>query len=175
MTLRQILTTLKNFVGDAVRNLNPATKEEFKSELEKIRSDLWDGIGDTQREYRLLVQKFYMTHKPFGARDTKQDLMEYRQLIVHALAANDVTLFSSTRSQEINSSNASLIDVWGVSFPMQNPQILSQPLKYYCDAFNLLCRDENWNEFRMLYNLPEGAKVYYEYLAKKLFSAINTN
>lgn len=178
MTLREILTALKKFVGDTVNSLNPHSKADFVNELEEIRSELSHGIEDTQKEYRRLVHKFYTAHNPFGTGDTEKDLAEYRQLIVHALAAGDVVLFSLSKTQDLsilNEGDRCLLDRWGVEFPNRNPSVLAEAsLIYYCQVFNFLCQDDQWHHFRSKYNLPDGARVYYEYLSKKLSIALST-
>lgn len=178
MTLREILAALKKFVGDTVNSLNPPSKVEFERALEGIRSELSHGIEDTQREYRRLVHKFYKTHNPFGTGDTQRDLAEYRQLIIHALAAGDVALFSLSDRENLSTlddGDFCLLDKWGVEFPGQNPNILAEgSLQYYCEVFNFLCQDDQWHHFRSKYNMPDGAKVYYEYLSKKLSITLST-
>ena len=143
MTLRTILAALKKFVGDAVNSLNPSSKAEFKSELEAIRSELSHGIEDTQKEYRRLVHKFYKAHNPFSSGNTQTDLIEYRQLITHALAAGDVVLFSLSRSQDpstLDDGDRCLLDTWGIEFPDNNLDILAEgSLEYYCNVFSFLC------------------------------------
>jgi len=177
MTLRDILAALKKFVGDTVNSLNPPSKAEFVRELEEIRSELSHGIEDTQREYPRLVHKFYKTHNPFSTGNTEKDLAEYRQLIVHSLAAGDVVLFSlSERDYQstLDDGECCLLDRWGVEFTGKNPSVLAQgSLEYYCKVFNFLCQDDQWQHFRSKYNLPDGAKVYYEYLSKKLSVALS--
>lgn len=178
MTLREILAALKKFVGDTVNSLNPPSKAEFERELEEIRSELSHGIEDTQREYRRLVHKFYKTHNPFGTGNTQRDLAEYRQLIIHALAAGDVVLFSLSGREDpstLDDRDRCLLDKWGVEFPGQNPGVLAEgSLQYYCKVLSFLCQDDQWRHFRSKYNLPDGAKVYYEYLSKKLSVTLST-
>jgi len=178
MTLREILAALKKFVGDTVKSLNPSSKAEFERELEEIRSELSHGIEDTQKEYRRLVHKFYKTHNPFGTGNTEKDLAEYRQLIIHALAAGDVVLFSLSRREEmsiLDDGERCLLDKWGVEFPGRNPSVLAEDsLQYYCEVFSFLCQDDQWHHFRSNHNLPDGAKLYYEYLSQKLSAALRT-
>jgi hypothetical protein len=169
MTLRDILSDLKKFVGDAVNNLNPPSQAEFERDLEEIRSELFHGIEDTQKEYRRLVHKFYQIHKPFNTGNLEQDLAEYRQLIVHSLAAGDSVLFSFSKKENVDDGNICLIDKWGVEFPGENPTVLAkESLSYYSELFGFLCKDNEWRHFRDKYNLPDGAKIYYEYLVRKL-------
>ncbi|PSB17070.1 hypothetical protein C7B65_19865 [Phormidesmis priestleyi ULC007] len=176
MTLKEILDSLKKFIGDAVRSLDPSqySKEDCETELEEIRSALSNGIEDTQKEYRRLVHKFYTAHKPFRTGDTQKDLAEYRKLLVHSLAAGDVILFSLSRSSAaLDDGDRCLLDTWGVEFPHNTPDALAKgSLEYYFKMFSFLCQDQEWQHFRNKYNLPDGAKVYYEYLAKKMAIAL---
>ena len=140
-----------------------------------MRSELSDGIRDTQKEYRRLVHKFYKVHPPFGTGDMKRDLLEYRQLIVRGLAAEDVVLFSLSKTQNLSTlddGDKCLLDTWGVEFPKSNLKVLAgSSLQPYRRAFDLL--DKNWLHFRDEHGLPDGARVYFEYLSKKMALALN--
>ena len=172
MTLREILGLLERFVGETVNNLHPTSKSDFINQLEIIRSELSHGIAGTQKEYRRLVHRFYRKHNPFGSGNAEQDLAEYRLLLVHALAAGDVVLFSlsgtPTPPQQDNG-NRCLLDTWGIEFPLHRRNILAKnSLQWYSRVFSHLCQDEQWEHFRHMYNLPDGARIYYEYLSRKM-------
>lgn len=172
MTLREILGALEKFVGETVNNLHPTNKADFINQLEIIRSDLSHGIAGTQKEYRRLVHRFYKRHNPFGSGNVEQDLVEYRLLLIHALAAGDVVLFSLSGNQSPalqDDGNKCLLDTWGVDFPLNKPNVLAGKfLQWYSEVFNHLCQDEQWEHFRQEYNLPNGARIYYEYLSRKM-------
>lgn len=165
MTLRDRfrakIESLRNTFGEIVEIINEVKQdnlkeEECKDELKSLRTQLRTGFQSAREEYSQLVDEFYTSYCPFKTGNTEQDLEEYRELIGHALVAEDM----------------GLIDKWGIR--EVDPKTLAKgSFQYYFDVFSDLCN--NWEHFQEAHGLPEGARAYYQYLVDKLSRKIRVS
>lgn len=159
--LEDILRPISNRIQQAMENLENNSTPEMQREMEEVRRQLGQkvllDVMEVRRLYGKLANQYYekqvQNQKLFKTQSFEDDVDQYIELVGHSTF----------------SGNHDLLDRWGIDYPINNPNVLAEPIAEYIEHFD---RDilDNWERFEEQHNWSSETKFYWVYLIKTLSS-----